>query len=356
MFKKLVSFFLCLAMVLLMNPTKVLAEENVYVEVDTYQELDSHLIDVFQDNGYRETIIGDSKNVKIGNCIEIYEVLKGDIIVEMEMDYYPVFVDGIIRCGLYKWENQVQMLEGYAEILNECKGNEVAIVLGENRSYVLDKTDGQVMEAYSYTDGIGNREDITVASNLIYNENIEYSKLSEIYDVSLDEMGISLLADGVMPTVAISVPRILQTSSNICWAASTASIGNYFTDYNYSAEYVARAKYGSNYNQPASLTVSRSMLSSLYNVSFSKQSTTTAPTEERIYNNISSGCPLYGRWSCSSGSTHQTVIRGINHTSGYIYVMDPLQGNVIAYGAGSNFSYTGTSGYTFTLIGYASKY
>lgn len=135
----------------------------------------------------------------------------------------------------------------------------------------------------------------------------------------------------------VGVPVVRQPSgSNMCWAATCASIANSRTGSNYTCESVAKLWYGViNYNKPLPNVDSAKVLKTL-GLSYTYYS--GVPSAGTISNNLSSGFALYGCWSYGSGTGHATVLRGIS-SSDALSLMDPLT---------SSFTTANRSGRTWT--------
>ncbi len=119
---------------------------------------------------------------------------------------------------------------------------------------------------------------------------------------------------------------------NLCWAASTACIVNYKNGTNLTALSVAQNWYGMfNYNQSLLLSYNDDVINSyslLYTYKY------RIPTESVIVNNISNNYPIEGTFQHTTGY-HNVVIYGINISSGYLYIMDPMTGfRSISYSSG----------------------
>jgi hypothetical protein len=122
-------------------------------------------------------------------------------------------------------------------------------------------------------------------------------------------------------------------------------------------------KYGSaNFNQPASLAVAASELSSIFSVSYPMVYENSKPSISSLYANLSLYHPLFGGWRYYVGPAvyyHMSVIKGYDDGYERIYVMDPWNATTYygTHSSGDNYSYTNSSvGVTLGLKGYASKY
>lgn len=330
--------------------------ENLTCDIDV-SNLMPCIESVISDENCSEYSSDDFESLFIGNAIHTYELLENGHINATDFVYYPVFSnERLLFLVLKKDDGLVQMTQGFTDVLSNYLGQNVAIIYDIDEAYVLSEDTKTMEVAYKYSENVETRANLLQISESIENS-VTWTKLERYVSIELASNQVNPRYDPIMPTVTLPVPVRLQLPyENICWAASTAAIGNYLTDSSYVPVYIAIQLHGNSYfNKGATLAQSIKMLKSIYGITYSSYSTTTAPTESRIYTNISAGYPLYGRWEVSSGSTHQTVIRGINHTSGYIYVMDPMQGYVTASKSNGEFYYVAETGQTLKLIGYASK-
>lgn len=188
------------------------------------------------------------------------------------------------------------------------------------------------------------------------NAEINWALVARDFLIPASYIGVQPAYDATYPPITLPTPTVMQIADRICWAASVASIGNYRTSNNYTAQYVAQQHFGTDYNQYGNLSLSMDMLRSIYGVSYQFYSNYETIDDDKIYRNLSEGYPLFGRWETGSTAKHQTVIRGLNVTLGRLYLMDPEIGYVQASKQGGNYSYVGASGNTLTFMGYASKY
>ncbi len=299
--------------------------------------------------GYKN---GDFDSLSVGLPIYAYEYLSTGTLRETDFVFYPVFSDDEILFMMLKKDNGlIQMTQAFCDLASDCLNEDVLIIYDINNSYIVGRSAYELRIAYTYDDPSYERGDLLGMPKDLLSEHIEWTRLSGNKEIVL-ESGVQPCYDPIMPPVSLAVPEVLQYFDQLCWAASTASIGNFLTGKNYTAPEVATEKYGVDFNKGGSLEDSTDMLLRMYGVAYSNFSDNTTSCDRTIYNNISAGYPMFGAWLCSSGVYHQTVIRGINRPIG-IYIMDPLQGFVTAQKLTDGYSYVGVSGYTFTLKGYA---
>ena len=295
----------------------------------------------------------------IGLPIHTYEYLKTGTLRENAFVYYPVFSDDeLLFLILENEDGSIQLTQGFCDLLPFFSDEYIAIIYDLNKTYIACADAEKTRIAYEFNIPTEKRGNFYNISQALPNAQVKWTFFSRYERIPSLEYVAQPAYDPDHPPINLSVPKVLQYYDYICWAASTASIGNYLTGKNYTAVNVAQQKYGyteKEFNQGASLSESTEMLLKLYNISYPNVETNNPPDNGRIYTNLESGYPMYGRWQCSSGSTHQTVIRGISLTSKRLYIMDPLQGYISVQYSNGGYNYVGESGYSFTCIGYASK-
>lgn len=157
-----------------------------------------------------------------------------------------------------------------------------------------------------------------------------------------------------------SVPFVSQDPpSNMCWAASIASITNFLKGTNYTAFSVAQKWYNTtvraDYDKKLKAGLEKDVLKK-YDISYTYKN--KIPSDSIILKNIRSGYPIYATFRSEKNTYHAVVIYGINITGGYIYIMDPEYGFI---GSGSSNSvgrtYVNASlGITYTISRATCKY
>ncbi len=116
---------------------------------------------------------------------------------------------------------------------------------------------------------------------------------------------------------------------NICWAASTAMIANYKNGTTYSAQDVAKAYFGTDFNKALSLDkITVNMNSSRYHLGYTYKY--SAPSDNTILWNIQNKYPIVGAFK-NYRNGHAVVVYGINVIAGRIAVMDPVVGSRTCY-------------------------
>ncbi len=268
---------------------------------------------------------------------------------------YPIFRSGSVVLFAYEIQQGndqpiIQLTECFTkELTKYCTTDDrIALLYDAKKCYILSTNGATELCTFSYS--VDSRSDYSTS---ITSDALTYSKVVYTELVGKSPLNYSHTAGVARSSASLIVPFVSQNPpSNICWAASIACIGNYLTSYSITAISIAQSVYGSNWNQGASTSTA---LDALYNVYWIRYSyyANTAPTDSRIYNNISGGYPVYSRWRWTNGY-HAGVIRGIE-TGSYVLVMDPEYGFIVANKSSTVYSYvSGYSGVTLTLAGYGS--
>lgn len=296
-----------------------------------------------------------NEQVFLGKPICSYELVNGAV-VKTNISYIPIFVEKELLCFAILSESSdgstIQLTGGFVDKLGSP--NEIgAIALLYDRKNCYLISDNGVQLIYESENVVQYRSALGSGTCL----NLSNMVLTELYPLFAFD---SELITASRSAITLQVPIVPQYNTNLCWAASTASIGNYLTTHNYTAYDIAVSVFGSqNWDQTADFITSFQALYNNYGISYVYYANFTAPSDSTIYNNIINGYPMYGRWLIADGAGnsygyHRTVISGIDIGS-YIYVMDPNFGYTIAQFSGGYYNYVwyGTIA-TLYLTGYGS--
>ena len=299
----------------------------------------------------------DFCNIYLGLPIQTYEISLNGTLEENNFKIYPVFSDDQMLFEILKTESgDTQVSKHFSSILSSFENKSVAIVYDSSRAYVVEDNLNNIQTICSFSDYSGGRGELNAFPDLFSNANISWSLVCRNLPIPTSAIGIQPIADAVLPPITLATPIVMQVDTRICWAACVASIGNYRTNSNFTAQYVAQQHFGTNYNQYGDLQLSMDMLFSIYGVSYQFRDFTHIMDDEKIHRNLSAGYPVIARWDTGGETKHQTVIRGINFSLGRLYLMDPEIGYIQASKQGGTYRYVGASGNTLTFMGYASKY
>lgn len=353
--KRVLAILLCLALFLLSAATVYATEDEstsaTIPGIDTLLPCINALIADRESFGIG---VEELANLYVGFPVQAYEVRTNGGLQKTDFEIYPVFSDQRMLGEIIKTdEGTTQFSRMFYEVFSECEDLAVAVVYDNEHTYLIDRDTGnaQIVYSYSYRNDRGT---LTNAGQLAASEEIQWTEVERWSIVFQANQAVQPAADGVYPVIVLPTGVVLQSDTYLCWAACVACIGNYLTSISHSAEYVAQ-QYPAGYNQPAQLSTSVGFLSALYGQSYFNTDKHNAPTDTLIHDNLSAGYPLFGRWTDGGIDWHQTVIRGINVSSGWLYVMDPRSGYITANKTNGVFRYVTSEGDTLTLVGYAAQ-
>lgn len=326
-FKKGVSGILvALLMMLILMPS-----QPVYANTIKSQRL------IISIENLLSTINISYNNLSLGNRIPTY-ISKDNILEISKVQYYPLLdndnIVGLI--STYNEDNEtpnITFTTAHNEILNRFKGsNEKLAFIGNGQNFmVVSDNSSEVL--------IGD------SINFVRCDNIEFAAINKCSDINLNKKDISGNTLSAMSYGnALNVPSKKQQSDYICWAACTASVGQYKTGINRTSLDVA------NYlNKTGAGTVvdCQNALNGMYSLG-------STPTASGLYyfnylvNQINSDKPVIAVFMPAVGLTgHAVTLCGYNSSSSsasYSY-MDPWDG----YFYTSNIVQDGT--FTFSANG-----
>lgn len=311
----------------------------------------------------------------LGSPIAAYEYID-NALVPVSYELYPVFSNGEIVYLATKAVDtdgsaHIQLSQPFTllDILNACADTASAVALLYDAEVCYFIADNDVVtvsrhEALEHRSSFASEESVLAAAYQLNSLHGIFSSNTAI--VATDDA--DTLANA-RASASLNVDYVSQLisgySSDICWAASVACIGNFVTGGNYTARQIAEYRYYldhgydssviSDWNLGASFSEAMRVMSAVYNITATYYSTTVSTRDTRIYNDIILNRPVYSRWHwevISDGATtsggHACVIRGIN-TGSYVLVMDPEFGFSVAYLNSEN-TYAYTSSYSSTYL------
>lgn len=319
-----------------------------------YFELEKQLGYWLQSNPYQ--IANKTGRFYTGEPIICYELINSSIIAS-SISYLPIYYNEDLICFAILIDSidatpckQIQLTDCWIDELSACTRNDPIALLFDNRScYLISCNEIQLLHVNSiFVDSRGSLQDLA---------DIDLSTLELNILHPCCELGFHI-SDPSRYSISLPVAYVPQVYQHICWAASSACIGNYLTSYNYTAQQIAQSIYGPFYNNAASLAVTLYALNNNYYLNYSIWYDHVVPNDATIYYNLSTGYPMYGSWaspySSSTNIYHYTVICGI-FSGSYLYVMDPEYGFTMAYWGSSGYSYLSpVNNVQLTLEGYAS--
>lgn len=252
----------------------------------------------------------DFDNLYLGDGIPTYVYSLGSF--NKGPLYFPVLENQRIVFWIMETEDGIQATNGLVPETMDFASpeSEIAIVYDQTAAYLYSRQEAAYTELLKYP-AMPDRGIIDTAC------------VPEI-DTATYGQGDKLPA---WPSIRaynayVSVPIVRQPAgSNMCWAATCASIANSRTGSSYTCEGVAKFWYGAiDYDKGLPRGDSAKVLKAL-GVAYTYYG--GVPSAGTINNNLSSGFAIYGSWSYESGNGHATVIRGVNSNEA-LSLMDPL--------------------------------
>lgn len=306
----------------------------------------------------KELTLRNISSYYLGNPIYSYECIDGDL-VELNYLTYPIYNDNDIVSLALKIEQEdgtfiMQITDCFVGEFIECDllNEKIVLIYDKYNAYVMTENDVSVISTYSYPidyrDVFNNDE---VYNSIILNE------VTKVKTIDFTNNQVQPCSSNAY-SASLPVSYVTQLPDDqICWAASTACIGNYLTGNSKTAVEIAQSVFGTDYNKAASIATAQGALRNNYSVDYQFYQDWTAPTDELLYANLYSGYPVFGRFEKLSDTNihHLTVISGILEDS-HVIIMDPMFGFTLAYKSDGKYTYVSNySGSTFELMGYGSK-
>lgn len=309
----------------------------------------------------------------VGTPIPTYEYIN-DVLVPTEQTIYPVMSEGNIVFFATKTISdsgeevmQLNQADDLAEKVNSLTSNGAAL------AFVYDAVGFYLMT--EETAVVVSQFETPVAERSLF------ASAAEAFAVFQEQAGAcntvsvaeQLPEPNMQPRVSeciLVIPYVSQAvsgyKSEICWAATTASIGEYVTGKSLSATDIAKTGYYlATGSQPTSVsqwnvgrTASESMRAMQYMYGFSYPVLRDAVyCDTYVYKSLAAGYPVYADWRFNNGDVgHASVIRGIDSNS-RVYVMEPSYGFSVANkNSNGRYSYVAIStGVTLTSYGVMGK-
>lgn len=340
MLKKLNMFFVIVLLSMIVGkPTDAKAYEDTLVSKDVKEAVINSLKDIEPLKG---TIFGDIElefeELQIGSIIYGYEYV-GNEFREI-IQYFPLFHDDeLVALASSQDGTHYQLETKIAEEICNRNVRNCAIIYASDGCYLYDGISFMLLTSYDFSN---NR------SNLCGRINYMGVMLCDLQQ--REELGyIQMSGARVQTYYSCNVPYVTQIPYNkICWAATIATISNYMNGTNYTAEQIARAHYGANFNEYVNSSTMTSIMRNTYNLNYTYHAYLIESIE--IYGSIVSGYPVAGNCIYSEDdivkASHSVTIYGINIISGYIVLMDPAGGSITVYGNPENtyeYSYWGSA-------------
>jgi len=226
----LIFSFLCNANVVQANETiqkdeKINAIEELLSTIDLQKNL-FELSDV------------DFSKLYLGNQIPAYCVLENGTVDESEILIYPLIYNNewVATIDVYYDTNNnliAQISRDYIETVNDNRINisaGIGLLFDNKNAYIYsDNNYYSVKGTYSYVCGRGSIESINATNR------IDTIPIEIMYQLNVEKpLNIQQDRSLMISSKALWVPSVVQSLTNSCWAASTASILSYLTGTTYS--------------------------------------------------------------------------------------------------------------------------
>lgn len=289
----------------------------------------------------------------VRSAIPCYEYIADKLVLE-PFRIIPIYSDDSIFLNAIEnySENSeksvIQVSQMYTKELEASSSEVLALIFDAEKCYAI--SDNDAWEISKFSTEVPRRDSFKSCSDVFK----AYLSNNISREVQFDTQELKYYN---MPSVCsyakITVSYVNQIYSNTCWAACISSTMKKVTGTTKSVETIAKAQYGNNFNNKASLEQCQYLMNLLYNYQYPVVSN-SAPSNTTIYNNINAGYPMITKWTSASFS-HAMVIHGIN-TDSYptVYIMDPEVGFSSAQ-KGTNYFYVSSNGTGLSLSGYLSK-
>lgn len=340
MLKKLnMLFVIVLLSMIVGKPADAKAYEDTLVSEDVKEAVINSLKDIEPLKG---TIFGDAElefeELQIGSIIYAYEYVENEF--REIIQYFPLFHDDeLVAFALSQDGTHYQLETKMAEKISDRNVRNCAIIYALDGCYLYDGISFMLLTSYDFSN---NRSNLC---GRIDNMGVMLCDLQQ-----REELGyIQMPGARVQTYYSCNVPYITQLPYNkICWTATIATISNYLNGTNYTAEQVARAHHGENFNEYVNSLTMASIMRNTYNLNYTYQAHLIKSME--IYDSIVSKYPVAGNCIYIENdkvkAAHSVTIYGINTISGYIVLMDPAGGSITVYGNPENtyeYSYWGSA-------------
>lgn len=323
--KKTLSFLLAIVVIITLS-VPAFASSDSDINSAIVSAVNSYVSDMIGTDG----ALSNTNDISYMAAINAYEYVNGAF-NKLDFELYPI----IAGAQIVAYATVYESAEGLT-VAQITKGNTFQLSIGSSAVILYDCTacytfDGTYLRKNSENAiAIDYRDDLTQIALEDLNE-LVLSPVANATPISISHRRSSIVYTCSVPIKSQLIDANGNTvdSSDICWAASIASIGQYLVPtINKTAVEVAQYVFGSDYNHGASTQVSLGALSGIYDVIYGYFA--MSPTSSKIVSNLSAGYPMFGSFTYSDGR-HAVVIYSINLTDGYIRVMDPQFGYQTCY-------------------------
>ena len=294
-------------------------------------------------------------SLTVGSAIRVYEFIDGKMVPHV-FCYYPLIVDGRTLAHAVKiyGESHVDITPAMVRETSSINAANFSLVYDRESVYSFDGNQLNLLRTFSKRIEPRDLLDVSLISD-VHSLGIEVSPASEVPIINtIQAQSRSITASRSRSLVFTSVPNILQSESNLCWAACVVSIGRYYTSTtSWTDTLVAKYIHGIySWNHGGSFAQAQDALNYFYSVS-GYTIYNSVPTIGTMYDIVDSGRPIYSRWSHVYGN-HDMVIRSVDSALTRIGVMDPELGGTatVTRSLTNTYFYTSVYGTLTTLHSY----
>ncbi len=338
--KKILILIVCLAMLLSITAYAQPDKEDV-INVFSLEQIATRMVQLIsmeaEDYGLSSVSFD---NVYLSNPVRPYSVREDkSFVVDETIEYYPVCANGEVIAILTVLSdengNSTTLLNTeFAKELNEFIGNDkntkFAIIHDSGSLYILGKDEIKLAKDINPSSGMKVLKSSKVKAEELDTDSIVIGSMSEY--LVLDVPQVTILRTQMYNK--LDLPHKSQTY-DLCWAANVASVGQYKTGINKTAQQVADLQ-GIPYIGGASMQDVEDALDDIYNISSTDCSYSLNLTD--VCYEIDDDKPVIAAFLSLNGSYgHGVVICGYAHSvsSGSIYYLrDPYYtSNTLAHPA-----------------------
>lgn len=268
----------------------------------------------------------DFDYLDISNPVSVYEYNGNSL--EKVREFYPIVYNGRVVATAGKvGEGNKYCIETYmANAIDRIGCDEIAVIYDSLHVYLYSECG--IFSVLDY----GNVNDEEKTSYLDVTETlpIGLTDISSTYSLCYNEYANKQYNRDFYYCAVSYVPQYPYL--NLCWAATVACIKNYLSGTSYTVDQIAMMFKSTTYVVDATNSPSDTANKMQYMLNLSYTYSATQPGFTTITNNISNNYPIYGCFFSTANPSigHAGTVYAISNTGGYIYVMDPKSGSVLA--------------------------
>lgn len=276
--------------------------------------------------------------------IPIYEVKNKNL--NGRKDCMPIYYNNVLRMIAFNSDSGEYQIYAIPRNSNILFGTEIAFLVNDTGMVVYDgKRTKEVFSNAQSDKSVNLEKELSLKSR-----SVKLSRVSKYKRISFSVSGTKSIE------YRCYVEPVLQTPyDNICWAACTAMVKNYYAHLSgnnkLTAVEVARRRWPNcNFNQTLSLSELEKLLRNTYKLDYNYK--TIIPQSSVMIFNIRYGNPMIGAFYRNyDNKNHVVCIYGINNTTNKILIIDPLYGCTTAMPSGKTYKYIDCKSYTLTMYG-----